>query len=134
MNIKDTITTMESKLEEIDALFNASQEAEKAGERFKAHGIAKDAEKIADELETLVHDMDYSDLDELLQEEADSQIDDTVDFLKSATVALNDLVKDYSDASKDGNQLEARHKLKKIQRLGNEIAHVTERGSCLQKG
>lgn len=129
MNIKDTITMMESKLEEIDALFDASQEAEKAGERFKAHGIAKDAEKITEELEKLVYDMDDSDLDELLQEEAEAQIDDTIDFLKSATVALNDLVKDYADANKAGNQLEARRKLKEIQRIGNEIANVTERGS-----
>ena len=45
---------MESKLEKIDALFVASLEAEKAGKRFKAHGIAKDAEKIAEELEKLV--------------------------------------------------------------------------------
>ena len=51
MNIKDTISTMEYKLQQIDALFDASMDAEKAGERFKAHGIAKDAEKIADELE-----------------------------------------------------------------------------------
>ncbi len=128
MNIKDTITTMESKLEEIDALFDASQEAEKAGERFKAHGIAKDAEKIADEFEKLVHEMDDSDLDELLQEESQAQIQDTVEFLSSAAVALNDLVRDYADANKSGNQIEARRKLKAIQRLGNEIAHVTERG------
>ena len=70
MNIKDTINTMENKLQKIDILFDASMEAENAGERFKAHGIAKDAEKIANELEKLVAEMDCSDLDELLQEEA----------------------------------------------------------------
>ena len=126
MNIKDTITTMESKLEEIDALFDASMEAEKAGERFKAHGIAKDAEKIANELEKLVQDMDDSDLDELLQEEAEAQIQDTVEFLTRASNALSKLVEEYAEASRGEDQLEARRKLKEIQRLGREIAHVTD--------
>ncbi len=127
MNIKDTITTMESKLEEIDALFDASMEADKAGDRFKAHGIAKDAEKIADELEKLAHDMDDSDLEDLLKEESEMQIQGTVDFLNGATIALSRLVSEYEAASKSENQLEARRKLKEIQHLGNEIAHVTER-------
>ena len=126
MNIKDTITTMESKLEEIDALFDASMEAKKSGERFKAHGIAKDAEKIADELEKLVRDMDDSDLDELLQEEAEAQIQDTVEFLTGASKSLSKLVEEYAEASKGEDQLEARRKLKEIQRLGYEIAHVTD--------
>ena len=126
MNIKDTITTMESKIEEINTLFDSSMEAEKAGERFKAHGIAKDAEKIADELEKLVRDMDDSDLDELLQEEAEAQIQDTVEFLTGASKSLSKLVEEYAEASKGEDQLEARRKLKEIQRLGYEIAHVTD--------
>ena len=126
MNIKDTITTTEAKLEEIDALFDASMEAEKAGERFKAHGIAKDAEKIANELEKLVQDMDDSDLEELLQEEAEAQVQDTVEFLTCASNALSKLVAEYAEASKGEDQLEARRKLKEIQRLGYEIAHVTD--------
>lgn len=127
MNIKDTITTMESKIEEINTLFDSSMEAEKAGERFKAHGIAKDAEKIADELEKLVRDMDDSDLDELLQEEAGAQIQDTVELLVDASNSLSKLVEEYAEASKGEDQLEARRKLKEIQRLGHEIAHVTEK-------
>ena len=80
-------------------------------------------------MEKLVHEIDDSDLEELFQEEAESQIQDTVEFLRSANAALNDLVRDYADANKSGNQLEARRKLKKIKRLGREIAHVTERSS-----
>ena len=117
---------MESKLEEIDALFDASMEAEKAGERFKAHGIAKDAEKIANELEKLVQEMDDSDLEELLQEEAEAQVQDTVEFLTCASNALSKLVAEYAEVSKGEDQLEARRKLKEIQQLGREIAHVTE--------
>ncbi len=91
MNIKDTIDAMESKLKEIDVLFDASIEAENAGERFKAHGIAKDAEKIANELEQLVDDMDCSDLDELLQEEAEADIENTLTFLVDSANELNKL-------------------------------------------
>ena len=101
-------------------------EAEKAGERFKAHDIAKDAEKIANELEKLVQDMDDSDLEELLQEEAEAQIQDTVEFLTGASNALSKLVEEYAEASRGEDQLEARRKLKEIQRLGREIAHVTD--------
>ncbi len=126
MNIKDTITTMESKLEEIDALFNASQEAEKAGERFKAHGIAKDAEKIAEEIEKLAYEMDDSDLDEILKEEEDGIIQGSADALIEKSNALNKLVEEYADAAKSEDQITARRKLKEIQRLGLEIAHITE--------
>lgn len=80
-------------------------------------------------MEKLVHEIDDSDLEELLQEEAESQIQDTVEFLRSANAALNDLVRDYADANKSGNHMEAQRKLKKIKRLGSEIAHVTERSS-----
>ncbi len=125
MNIKDTINTMESKLQQIDALFDASMEAENAGERFKAHGIAKDAEKIAQELEKLVDEMDCSDLDELLQEEA--EIEDTVAFLVDKTNELNNLVMEYAEASREKNEVELRSKLKKIRKLGIELSHMAGR-------
>ena len=124
MNIKDTINTMEYKLQQIDALFDASMDAEKAGERFKAHGIAKDAEKIADELEKLVDEMDCSDLDELLQEEAEAEIEDTAAFLVDKANELNGLVMEYAEASKEGNEVIARGKLKEIRALGKELANV----------
>ena len=124
MNIKDTIDAMESKLKEIDVLFDASIEAENAGERFKAHGIAKDAEKIANELEQLVDDMDCSDLDELLQEEAEADIENTLTFLVDSANELNKLVLEYSEASRDGNDLEARNKLRNIKRLGKILSNL----------
>lgn len=127
MNIKDTINTMESKLQQIDALFDASMEAENAGERFKAHGIAKDAEKIAQELEKLVDEMDCSDLDELLQEEAEAEIEDTVAFLVDKTNELNNLVMEYAEASREKNEVELRSKLKKIRKLGIELSHMAGR-------
>ena len=127
MNIKDTINTMENKLQKIDILFDASMEAENAGERFKAHGIAKDAEKIANELEKLVAEMDCSDLDELLQEEADADIEDTVAFLVDKTNELNKLVMEYAEASREKNEVELRSKLKKIRKLGIELSHMAGR-------
>lgn len=127
MNIKDTIDTMESKLHQIDALFDASMEAESAGERFKAHGIAKDAEKIANELEKLVNDMDCSDLDELLQEDEEAEVEDTVNFLEDRANTLNVLAIEYAEACREGNELKARSKMKEIQNLGLEIVHVADR-------
>ena len=126
MNIKDTITMMESKLEEIDALFDASQEAEKAGERFKAHGIAKDAEKIAEEIEKLAYEMDDSDLDEILKAEENGIIQGTVDALVEKNNTLNKLVEEYASAAKNEDQITTRCTLKEIQRLGHEIAHITD--------
>lgn len=126
MNIKDTITTMESKLEEIDSLFDASMEAKNAGERFKAHGIAKDAEKIAEEIERLAYEMDDSDIDEILKEMDDEVIQGTVNFLVNKTNALNELVMEYAEAAKADDQVNARRKLKEIKRTANEIAHVVE--------
>ena len=126
MNIEETINIMELKLRQIDALFDASMEAENAGERFKAHGIAKDAEKIANDLEKLVDEMDCSDLDELLQEETEAEIEDTVAFLVDNANALNKLVMEYAEASREGNELEARSKLKKIRQLGKVLCNVTE--------
>ncbi len=127
MNIKDTIDAMESKLKEIDVLFDASIEAENAGESFKAHGIAKDAEKLANDLEKLVDDMDCSDLDELLQDESEMEMEDTIEFLVDKVNILNELVMDYARDSRDGNELEAHNKLKKIKQVGIEIAYVSDK-------
>lgn len=84
LNIEETINIMELKLRQIDALFDASMEAENAGERFKAHGIAKNAEKIANDFEKLVDEMDCSDLDELLQEKEEAEVEDTVMFFEES--------------------------------------------------
>lgn len=64
-----------------------------------------------------------------MQEEAETQIQDIVEFLTGASTALSKLVEEYAEASKGEDQLEARRKLKEIQRLGHEIAHVAKRGS-----
>lgn len=126
MNIKDTITTMETKLSDIDSLLDAYNEAESAGQRFKAHGIAKDAEKIADEIEKLVYAMDDSDLEEILKEEEDGIIQGTVEALVDKTNALSKLVMEYVEATKEDNQIGARRKLKEIKHIGYEIAHITD--------
>ncbi len=126
MDIKDTINTMEYKLKQIDSMFDASMEAENAGERFRAHGIAKDAEKIALELEKLVDDMDCSDLDELFQEEAEKEVEDTVAFLVDSANELNRLVLQYTEASREGNELETIGKLRQIRQLGKNLYNVTE--------
>ncbi|MBR3458809.1 MAG: hypothetical protein IKH16_11760 [Selenomonadaceae bacterium] len=126
MNIKDIIITMESKLDEIDALFDSYNEAEKEGQKFKAHGIAKDAEKIAEEIEKLAYAMDDSDVDEILKEMEHEVIQDTVDFLMDKTNALNKLVVEYAEATKSEDQLNARRKLKELKGIANEIAHVAE--------
>ena len=126
MNIKDTITAMESKLSEVDSLLDSYIEAEQAGERFKAHGMAKDAEKLANEIERLVYDMDDSDLEDILKEEEEAIIGDTVNFLTARVVKLQDLVMAYAEASKGEDELLTRRKLKEIQEVGSEIAQVTE--------
>ena len=126
MNIKDTITAMESKLSEVDSLLDSYIEAEQAGERFKAHGITKDAGKIADEILKLAKEMDDSDLEEIFQEEEQFVIDNTIEFLTDKSAALQTLVTEYTAACQDKNEILARRLLGDIQKVGIEIAHVTD--------
>ncbi len=127
MNIKDTITAMETKLSDIDSLLDAYNEAEKEGQKFKAHGIAKDAERIAEEIEKLAYAVDDSDLDEVLKAMEEEVIQDTVDFLVDRTNTLNKLVMEYAEAAREEDELNARRKLNEVKSVANEIAHVTER-------
>lgn len=127
MNIKDTITAMETKLSDIDSLLDAYNEAEKEGQKFKAHGIAKDAERIAEEIEKLAYAVDDSDLDEVLKVMEEEVIQDTVDFLVDRTNTLNKLVMEYAEAAREEDELNARRKLNEVKSVANEIAHVTER-------
>ena len=127
MNIKDTITAMETKLSDIDSLLDAYNEAEKEGQKFKAHGIAKDAERIAEEIEKLAYAVDDSDLDEVLKAMEEEVIQDTVDFLVDRTNTLNKLVMEYAEAAREEDELNARRKLNGVKSVANEIAHVTER-------
>lgn len=76
------------------------------------------------EIEGRIHQMDGIDVEKRFQDDIASRGHDTVGFLVDATNALIKLVMEYAEASKGEDQLESRRKLKEIQRLGYEIAHV----------
>lgn len=126
MNIRDTFDAVETKMAEIDNLLNAYNDAEGKGERFKSHGIVKDAEKLADEMLKLAIEMDDSDLADILQEDEEAAVQYTSEFLTAKAQELTVAVAEYAELCKDSDDLAARRKLKEIQKMGHDIAHVTE--------
>ena len=126
MNIRDTFDAVETKMTEIDNLLDAYNEAERNGERFKAHGIAKDAEKLADEMLKLAVEMDDSDLEDILREDEKAAVQYTSEFLTAKAQEFTVAVAEYAELCKGGDDLAARRKLREIQKMGHDIAHVTE--------
>ena len=127
MNIKDTIETMEAKLEEIDALLDESIEASKEGNRFKAHGIAIDAEKVAKEFEELAYSVTDEDIEEVLAADEEAEHEDMISFLRKRSEELPALVEEYATLSNGDDELTAYRKLREIIQLGADVANVMER-------
>ena len=103
MNIKDTIETMEAKLEEIDA------------------------EKVAKEFEELAYSVTDEDIEEVLAADEEAEHEDMISFLRKRSEELPALVEEYATLSNGEDELAAYRKLREIMQLGTDIAHVMER-------
>lgn len=126
MNILDTMEAIESKMNNIDALLESFNQSSEDGQRFKAHGFAKDAEKEAEEMLRLAKEMDTSDLDDILKAQEQLEIQDIVDSLDEKIGKLSLLFKEYSEIAKSGDEINARRVLNDIQQIGIEIVRITD--------
>jgi len=127
MKLEETFGEMENKMEEISKLLDASIEASKEGNRFKAHGIAIDAEKVAKEFEDLVYSITDEDIAEVLEADEEAEHNDMVSFLRNRAEVFPKLVEEYAVLSKGEDELAAYRKLREIMQLGADIANVRER-------
>ena len=127
MKLEDTLNEMECKMNEIGKLLDASLEAEKAGNTFKAHGIAIDAEKVAKEFEKLAYSVTDEDIEEVLAADEEAEHEDMISFLRKRSEELPALVEEYAALSNGEDELAAYRKLREIIQLGADIAQVMER-------
>ena len=127
MKFEDTFNELENKMEEIGKLLDASLEAEKAGNIFKAHGIAIDAEKVAKEFEKLAYSITDEDIEEVLEADEEAEHEDMISFLRKRSEELPVLVEEYATLSNGEDELAAYRKLREIIQLGADIAQVMER-------
>ncbi|MBR3622406.1 MAG: hypothetical protein IKN43_03535 [Selenomonadaceae bacterium] len=127
MKFEDTFNELENKMNEIGKLLDESIEASKEGNRFKAHGIAIDAEKVAKEFEELASSVTDKDIEEVLTADEEAEQEDMISFLRERAEILPKLVEEYATLSNGEDELAAYRKLREITQLGADIAHVTER-------
>jgi len=123
MTFEDTFNELENKMKEIGKLLDESIEASKEGNRFKAHGIAIDAEKVAKEFEDLVYSIEDEDIEEFLQADEEAEFEDSAKVLAQKAETLNSLAKEYAEVSKGEDQLAYMRTLKEIRELGRELAY-----------
>lgn len=127
MKFEDTFNELENKMNKIGKLLDESIEASKEGNRFKAHGIAIDAEKVAKEFEDLVYSIEDEDIEEVLAADEEAEHEDMISFLRKRSEELPALVEEYAALSNCEDELTAYRKLREIIQLGSDIAHVAER-------
>lgn len=124
MNIKDTLTTFEQKLKELDDMEADYQNAKECDNEIAMREIVKAEEKLADYLELLVGKMDDSDLPEIYAELGLEKIELMTEALRNKAADLIDLIEEYDKSAQAGNQLEAYRLMKKIRKIGREISHI----------
>ena len=123
MKLEDTFNELENKMNKIGKLLDESIEASKEGNRFKAHGIAIDAEKVAKEFEDLVYSIEDEDIEEFLQADEEVEFEDSAKVLAQKAETLNSLAKEYAEVSKGEDQLAYMRILKEIREVGRELAY-----------
>ena len=123
MKFEDTFNELENKMNKIGKLLDESIEASKEGNRFKAHGIAIDAEKVAKEFEDLVYSIEDEDIEQFLQADEEAEFEDSAKVLAQKAETLNSLAKEYAEVSKREDQLAYMRTLKEIRELGRELAY-----------
>lgn len=124
MNIKDTLTTFEQKLKELDDMEVDYENAKQCDNEIAMRGIVKAEEKVADYLESLVRKMDDSDLPEIYAELELEKIGLMTEALRNKTADLSDLIEDYGKSAQAGNQLEDYRLMKSIRKVGREISYI----------
>ena len=127
MKFEDTFNELENKMNEIGKLLDESIEASKEGNRFKAHGIAIDAEKVAKEFEELAYSVTDEDIEEVLAADEEAEHEDMISFLRKRSEELPALVEEYATLSNGEDELTAYRKLREIIQLGADVANVMER-------
>lgn len=124
MNIMDTIDALLVKAEKIEAMEAEYEKAKAAGDEIAMQNILKQQEELAESLDPLVDNMDFSDAEEVVESLAQDELAQVTEILREKATALNSAIEHYDKAVNDGNQLEVHRRMKEIRGIGREITRM----------